>query len=63
MRHQLHAAGYSDPDRIMAGLRGLTDNDCQADRRWERREGLPVYVLGKYRFENGLAWLMDSNHT
>jgi CheY-like chemotaxis protein len=30
--HQLNAVGYSDPDRVGAGLRGLTDNDCQANR-------------------------------
>lgn len=50
--HQLHAVGYSDPDRVGAGLRGLTDNDCQAGRRWERRKGLPVDVFGQDRSEN-----------
>jgi hypothetical protein len=38
--HQLNAMGHSDPDRIGSGLRGLTHDDSQADRRWKRREGL-----------------------
>jgi hypothetical protein len=54
--------GYSYPDCVWAGLRGLTDNDGKTDRRWEGREGLPVDVLGQDRFENVLAWLMRSNH-
>src|ERR1700730_9515066 len=53
--HKLHSVGYSDPDRVGAGLRRLTDNDCQADRRWKRREGLPIDVLGQDRSENVLA--------
>ena len=35
---------------------------CEADRRWERRERLPVDVFGQDRSENGLAWLVGSNH-
>jgi hypothetical protein len=54
--------GHSDPDRVGAGFRWLTDDDSQADRRWERREGLPVDVFGQNRFENVLAWLMRCNH-
>ena len=45
--HQLHAVGCSDPHRVGGGLRGLADNDRQVDRRWERRERLPVDVLGQ----------------
>src|ERR1700676_3308034 len=59
--HQLNAVGHSDPDGVRAGLRGLTHDDSQADRRWERREGLPVDVFGQNRFENVLAWLMRCN--
>ena len=47
VRHQLNAMGHSDPDRVGSGLRGLTHDDSQADRRRERREGLPVDVFGK----------------
>jgi len=59
--HQLNAVGYSDPDRVGSGLRGLTHDDSQADRRWERGEGLPIDVFGQDRFENVLAWLMRCN--
>ena len=31
--HELHAGGHFDPDRVGAGLRGLTDNDRETDRR------------------------------
>jgi hypothetical protein len=34
----------------------------KADRRWERRKRLPVDVFGQDRSENGLAWLVGSNH-
>jgi len=54
--HQLNSMGHSNP--VGSGLRGLTHNDSEADRRWERREGLPVNVFGQDRFENVLAWLM-----
>src|SRR5450432_1205635 len=40
----------------------MTDEDSKADRRWERWEWLPVDVLGQDRSENGLAWLVGSNH-
>ena len=58
MRQKLDTVGYSDPDRVGAGFRWLTDDDSQAYRRWERREGLPVDVFGQDRFENVLAWLI-----
>ena len=45
--HQLNAMGYSDPDRVGSGLRGLTHDDSQVDRRWERREGFPVDVFDR----------------
>src|SRR5579863_10313058 len=63
VRHKLHTPRHSDPDRIGAGLRGLTYDDGQADRRWERREGFPVDVLGQYRLENVLARLMRCSRT
>jgi hypothetical protein len=58
VRHQFNAMGHSDPDRVGPGLRGLTHDDSQADRRWERREGFPVDVFGQDRFENVLSGLM-----
>jgi hypothetical protein len=61
--HDLHAVGYSDPDRVGASLSGLTDNDCQADRRWKGGEGLPVDVFGQDRSENFLAQMVRSNLT
>ena len=62
VRHQLYARGHFDPDRVGAGLRGVTDNDGEPDRRWERRERLPVDLFGQDRSENGLAWLVGSHH-
>src|SRR6266436_1844738 len=61
--HQFHAVGYSDPDRVGAGLRGPTDNDCKSDRRWERSEGLPVDIFRQDRSENVLARVVRSNRT
>jgi len=46
VRHQLHARGHFQPDHVRACLRGVADNGCEADRRWERRKWLPVDVLG-----------------
>src|ERR1700728_156363 len=63
VRHQLNAMGHSNPDGVGSGLQGLTHDDSQADRMWERREGLPVDVFGQDRFENVLTWLMRCNHT
>jgi len=40
----------------------LTDDDGETNRRWERGERLLVDVFGQDRFENGLAWLVGSNH-
>src|SRR5207253_6523185 len=34
----------------------------EANRRWKRREWLPVNVFGQDRCENRLAWLVGSNH-
>jgi len=61
--HEFHAAEYSDPNRVGPSLRGLTDNDCQADRRWKGGEGLPVDVFGQDRSENFLALMVRSNRT
>ena len=58
--HQLHAVRHFDPDGVGAGLRGMTDNRCQANRRRERREWLPIEVFGQDRSENVLAWLVRS---
>ena len=52
VRHQLLAMGRFDPDRVRAGLRGPTHDDGQPDRRWERRERLPIDIFGQDRFEN-----------
>src|SRR6516225_675380 len=40
----------------------MTDNDGQSDRRWERRERLPVDLFRQDGSENALVWLMGSNH-
>ena len=53
--HQLHPVGYSDPHRVQAGLRGLTNDDRQAGRRWKRGEGFPLDVFGQDRSEKVLA--------
>jgi hypothetical protein len=52
VRHQLHAVGRFDPDCIGAGLQGLTHDDGQPDRRWERRERFPIDIFGQDGFEN-----------
>src|SRR4029077_456336 len=62
VRHQLHASGHFDPDHVGGGLRGLTDNDGEADRRWECGERLPVDIFGEDRSKKSLAWLVGSNH-
>ena len=62
VRHQFHASGHFDPDHIGAGLRRLADDDGEADRRWERRERLPLDIFGQHRSENGFARLVGSNH-
>src|SRR6516164_6659524 len=56
--HQLHAAGNLDSDRVKALLRRMPYNHRQAHRRRERRERLPVNILGKGRLENVLPWLV-----
>jgi len=44
-------AGYN----CVAGLRGLTNDDRQAGRRWKRGEGFPVDVFGQDRSENAFT--------
>jgi hypothetical protein len=58
VRHQLPAMGRFDPDCVRAGLRGLTHDDSQPDRRWERRERFPIDIFGQDRFENLLPELV-----
>src|SRR5947207_11201458 len=60
--HELHSGRHLDPDYVGAGLRGLTDEDGEVDRRRERRERLPLDVFRQDRPENGLTALVGSNH-
>jgi hypothetical protein len=65
VRHPLLAVWRFDPDRVGAGLRGLTHDDSQPDRRWKRRERFPIDIFGQDGFEKllpevvrlGFAWL------
>src|ERR1700689_246063 len=58
VRHQLLAVGRFDPDRVRAGLRGLTHHDGQPDGRRERRERFPLDIFGQDGFENLLPGLV-----
>jgi len=58
VRHQLHAVGRFDPDGVRAGLRRLTHDDGQPDRRRERRERFPIDIVGQDGFENLLPALV-----
>jgi hypothetical protein len=49
---------HFDPDRVRAGLRGLTHDDGQPDGRWERRERFPIDIFGQDGFENLLPELV-----
>src|SRR5262245_43545971 len=53
--HQLHAMGHFDPDRVGARLRGLTNNDSEANQWWKRRERLPVDLFGQNRIKSSLT--------
>jgi hypothetical protein len=59
--HQLHTVRHFDPDGVGAGLRGMTDNHCQANRRRERREWFPIDVFRQDRSELVLARLVRSS--
>ncbi len=63
VRHQLHVVGHSDPDRVWGSLRGLANKYGQPDRRWERRERLPLNVFGKDRSESVLTELVSKSST
>ena len=60
--HQLHAGGHFDPDHVGARLGGMTDGGGEANRGRERRERLPFDALRPDRSENGLVWLVGSDH-
>src|SRR5882762_11515070 len=47
MRHELHAVGNPDPNCVRTGLRRMAHDDCQTDRRWKRRERLPLEIFGQ----------------
>jgi hypothetical protein len=59
--HQLNGARHLHPDDVRAFVRWVTHNNCEAHRRRERREWLPVDILRSDRLENGLPWLMQSH--
>ena len=55
VRHQFHAMGHFDPDRVGSLLRGVANQDCQAYLWRERRERLPLNVFGQDCSERGLS--------
>ena len=61
VRHELHAGGQLYPDHVRTGLCRMTYYDGQASRRRERRERLPVDILGQYRPEDALIWLVGAH--
>jgi len=61
VRHQLHAVRNLDPDHVGPGFTGVADDDSQAGGRRERRERLPVDVLGQDRPEDILAGLVGGH--
>ena len=54
--HQLDPGRQLDPDHVRSGLRCIAHHDGETGRRRERRERLPVDVLGQDRPEDGLIW-------
>jgi hypothetical protein len=59
--HQFRAVGRSNPNRVGPGLRGMTDNGGQEDRRWKRCEGFPVDIFGEDGCKDIFARLVGSN--
>ena len=47
MRHEFHVMGNPDPNCVRTGLRRMAHDDCQTDRRWKRRERLPLEIFGQ----------------
>jgi hypothetical protein len=56
--HQLYPGRHFDPDHVRTGLCGVTDNDAEANRRREDREGLPINIFRQDRFEYRFVWLV-----
>ena len=60
VRHQLHAMGHFDPDRVCSGLQGVANQNGQARLRRERGERLPLNVFRQDGSERRLARLMGT---
>jgi hypothetical protein len=58
MRHQLHTSGYFYSDRVGAGLRRFTDDDCKANRGRKCGERFPIDVFREDGSKFGLSGLV-----
>jgi len=61
VRHELDAGRHLHPDHVRIGRWRMTHDDGEPSQRRERRERLPVDVLGQHRPEDVLIWLVGEH--